>query len=376
MRIACISTSKIPSTTANSIQVMKACSALVKLGHEVCLWVPGNPETDWGKLSGLYGLDAEFEIRGVPAVQFLRRYDFAVLAAFQSKAWKADLVCTWLLQSGIHALRQKIPVVLELHDRPMGRFGPGLFHQFMTVEGRKRIALITSALQRALENEFSATFKPGEAVIAPNGVELDKYAELPTVVEARKTLGFKEIPSVLFSGHLYAGRGTDLMLHLAEKLPRVQFIWVGGRREDVEHWREKALQQGIKNIVLTGFIDNSKLPLYLASGDILIMPYEKSIAGSSGGNSADICSPMKMFEYLAAGRTIVSSDLPVIHEVLDDSMAIFCPPDDLESWTKAISQLIDDSKLRRQLGIAAKTASVNYSWTARAKKILDGFEIE
>lgn len=41
MRIACIATSRVPSRTANSIQVMKVCQAFVELGHEVRLWLPG-----------------------------------------------------------------------------------------------------------------------------------------------------------------------------------------------------------------------------------------------------------------------------------------------------------------------------------------------
>ena len=85
---------------------------------------------------------------------------------------------------------------------------------------------------------------------------------------------------------------------------------------------------------MTGFIENSKLPLYQAACDILLMPYENAIAGSSGGNSVDICSPMKMFEYMAVGRAIISSDLPVIHEVLDNETAFFCPPEDSSAWVK------------------------------------------
>lgn len=376
MRIACISTSKIPSSTANSIQVMKACSALAQLGHEVCLWVPGVPESDWESLSSFYGLETQFEIRGTPSIQFLKRYDFAALAALQTRNWKADLIYTWLLQSGIHALRQKLPVVLELHDRPMGRFGPGLFRQFMAIDGEKRLALITHALQRVLETEFSANFKPGEVVIALNGVDLQVYENLPTPKKAREQLGIPEKPTVLFSGHLYAGRGTGLMESMAKELPHIQFVWVGGRREDVDHWRAKLSEQKVENVILTGFIENKKLPQYLAAGDILLMPYENMIAGSSGGNSAEICSPMKMFEYMAAGRAIVSSDLPVIHEVLNENNAIFCPPENLESWVKAIQNLVDNPKKMHVLGLAARESSQSYSWKTRAGNILQGFEIE
>lgn len=373
MRIACIATSKIPSSTANSIQVMKTCSALAGLGHEVCLWVPGSPVNDWETLSSYYGLVTPFEVRGVPAVQFLRRYDFALLAAFQARNWHADIVYTWLLQSAMQALRQKTPAILELHDRPMGRFGPGLFRQFMAADGKKRVLLITHALQEILEKEYSLAFRPGEIGIAPNGVDLRRYDSLPSPEDARKQLGFPEKITALFSGHLYAGRGIGLMAKMAGRLKDIQFIWVGGRPEDVECWKDRLAQQGIKNVILTGFIANERLPLYLAAGDILLMPYERIITGSSGGNSAAVCSPMKMFEYLAAGRAIVSSDLPVIHEVLDESNAVFCPPEDMACWIDTVRDLADHPKKRSRLAIVAKKVSVNYSWKSRAEKALHDF---
>jgi len=82
---------------------------------------------------------------------------------------------------------------------------------------------------------------------------------------------------------------------------------------------------------------------------------------------------MKMFEYLAAGRAIVSSDLPVLHEVLSDKTAVFCPPDDASSWCQTVRQLLDSSAKRNQMGAAAKKASLEYSWKRRAENALQGF---
>ena len=64
--------------------------------------------------------------------------------------------------------------------------------------------------------------------------------------------------------------------------------------------------------------------------------------GSSGtADSAAVASPMKMFEYMAAGRAIVSADLPVIREVLNEENAVFCKPDDIDDWKFALSRLLD-----------------------------------
>jgi len=100
------------------------------------------------------------------------------------------------------------------------------------------------------------------------------------------------------------------------------------------------------------------------------MPYGRSIAGSSGGNSADICSPMKLFDYLAAGRAILSSDLPVIREVLDETCAAFAVPEDLESWSVALASLLADEALRARLSSSARETAPRYDWRAREKRIM------
>ena len=104
------------------------------------------------------------------------------------------------------------------------------------------------------------------------------------------------------------------------------------------------------------------------------MPYGKVIGISSGGgNSAAISSPLKMFEYLAAGRAIITSDLPVFHEVLNEQNAVFCPPEDVPAWTAAVRALLDDPVRREALASQARQDSLRYSWTERAKHALDGF---
>ena len=59
---------------------------------------------------------------------------------------------------------------------------------------------------------------------------------------------------------------------------------------------------------------------------------------------------MKMFEYMAAGRAIVTSDLPVIREVLNEKSAIFCEPDDLEIGKWKLRNLLADELRRSELG--------------------------
>jgi glycosyltransferase involved in cell wall biosynthesis len=166
-------------------------------------------------------------------------------------------------------------------------------------------------------------------------------------------------------------RGADLFLALAKSIPQAHFVWVGGRPEDIITWKQRAESD---NLTFTGFIPNRDLPLYQAAADVLLMPYARSIMGSSGtADSASVASPMKMFEYMAAGRAIVTSDLPVIREVLNKKNAVFCEPDEIEEWKIAVESLLADQAHRTTLGNQAQRDVQGYTWLSRAERILNGF---
>ena len=375
MKIACISTSRVPSDTANSIQAMKACHALAQLGHETALWLPetGVP-SNWEGLAAHYGLETPFTIRRLASLAALKRYDFARSAVRQARAWGAELVYTWLLPAAVLAQWRRLPVVFELHDRPTGKAGPALFRRLAGGPGKKRILAITEALRSRVERELGVPLPPSIAQIAPNGADLVRYRDLPEPAQARRELGLPERVTGGYTGHFYAGRGIEILVGLARRYPLAQFLWVGGRAEDVEHWRAALKDIGVENVTLTGFVENRRLPLYQAAADILLMPYERAIAGSSGGDSAEICSPMKMFDYLAAGRAIITSDLPVLREVLNEGNAVFCSPEDLPAWERAFGKLLDDADWREEsVGPGAKPDAQQYAWQERARKALEGF---
>jgi glycosyltransferase involved in cell wall biosynthesis len=374
MRIVCISAAQVPSDTANSIQVMKACQAFVQLGHDIILLVPGGnqPAMSDQQLIEHYGLETLFPIQWLPS---RHRRLFPWQAVWRARRLGAELIYAWPLQSAALGLMIGIPAMLELHDFPSGRVGPVWLRLFRIVPGRKRLLPITAALQRALHLPERFT------VIAPDGVDLERYLSLPSAEAARAMLGLPATLTVLCTGHLYEGRGTELFLKLAEKFPRVSFVWVGGRPADVEVWQQRAV--GLANVKFTGFVPNERVPLYQSAADILLMPYQRTVATSSGGNTAEICSPMKMFEYMAAGRAILSSDLPVLHEVLDATTAIFCPLDEnepsaptaqVQAWESALGEMLGDEKKRRAVGQRARLAVEQYSWVKRAQRVLDGFD--
>ncbi len=373
MKIACLATSKIPSRAANSIQVMKTCHALNQVDGPVRLWVPKSVPMDWEELSEFYGLTNPFDVVGLNSIPILRRYDLTIRSVLQARKWGAELIYTWNLQAAVFALYKGMPVVLEMHALPSGSFGPRLFRKFLQMVGKKRLLVITDALRSLLENEYHTNLQEKWVQIAPNGVDLDRYQNLPDAPGARKILNIPERFTAAYTGHFYSGRGIQILLHLARQFPQVQFLWVGGNPEDVSLWQEKLKQDGLNNVILTGFIIQERLPMYQSAAEILLMPYESAIAGSSGGNSADYCSPMKMFDYMAARRVILTSDLPVIQEVLNNTNAVICPAEDAEAWEKAFLNLINNPAQRDCLAAQARTDVLQFSWLERAEEALQDF---
>lgn len=375
MKIAVSATSRIPSETANSIQVLMACQGLVEAGHELTLSFPGTNPPVFESLRAQYGLTCDaFPLQAHATTPRLRRLDFCAKALAAGLAFKADVFYSWTLQLAAMAVRLPIgnrPVLYEVHDMPTGRFGEKWAGIFVNARHPKRLVFITEALRERFTARFPG-LKDGESVIAPNGINLRDYDGLPALNDAKRQLGFPTDRKVIScSGHLYTGRGVPLFLDLAAAFPAEAFYWFGGTPESAAEYRALAAERGLSNVTFTGFIPKSELPLAQAASDVLLMPYETSIAGSSGGNSAAICSPMKMFEYMAARRPILSSNLPVIREVLNDSSAVFCAPENVESWREGLTRVLTDSSFAAALADTAFRDVQRYSWKERAERIMN-----
>src|ERR1051325_2504373 len=348
---------------------MKACNALVQIGHHVTLLVPENlkssienRKSEIVNLKSHYGLQTEFPIEWLSSSN---RRMFTWNSVRRARALKADLVYTWFPQSAVFGLLRRMSVIFEIHIQPTGTFGPLWHRAFANIPGRKRLVSITRALVELLEQDFHIHLPAEQVVIAPNGVELERFVSLPDPITARQQLGLREAPTVMCTGHLYAGRGAELFIALARTIPDAHFVWVGGRPEDIEFWRRRVESNSIYNITFIGFIPNGSLPTYQAAADILLMPYSQVIIGSSGAvDSAAVASPMKMFEYMATGRAIASAYLPVIREVLNENNAVFCKPDDINSWKSSLERLLNDDNLRNRLGRQAQQDAQGYTWVA------------
>jgi len=372
MKIALITNSRIPSLTANSIQAMKVAQALMQLGHDIKMFAP--KESDAVNRESLlthYGLRLTPDLDLLPSISGLKRLDFIVHAQRAAKKFGADLIYTWLPQSAALGAWMGYPVVLEMHADNSGKLGVWWMRQFWEQKTPKVMTVTTSALRKALERSTNFQFLNEAILLAPNGVELEKYMGLPSPTEARRQLNLKEGLTVGFTGHIYPGRGADLLFELAKQMPNVNFLWVGGTPELVDFWRGKLSEAGMTNVTMTGFVKHESIPLYQAAADILLMPYSRSIEASSGQDIAKVINPMKMFEYMAAGRGIVCADLSVIREVLNEGNAVFCEPDDIGKWKVEIEKLLADEPRRLALGAQARKDVEQLTWVKREERVME-----
>ena len=376
LKIALIAPTYLPARRANTIQVMKMAQAIRAVGHEVRMLVPGphpGDAGDWESLAQHYGLRYHFEVCWIPVQPALRSYDFSFLAVREASRWGSDVLYTRLPQAAAWASWMGKPVIFEIHDLPGGILGPWLLRLFLHGSGARRLVVITQSLKEALDGAFASIPPHPFTLIAPDGVDLARYKGLPDPAEARRLLPplAPERFTLGYTGHLYPGRGVDLILDLATHFPQMDFLLVGGEPSAVEQLRHQTCNRKLDNVILTGFVPNAELPRFQAACDVLLMPYQAQVTGSSGGNIAPFLSPMKVFEYMASGRVILSSDLPVLREVLHPGNAILLPPADQAAWVKAVEAVHQDPALRDRLAAQARQDVQNYTWAARAAQIFN-----
>lgn len=174
-----------------------------------------------------------------------------------------------------------------------------------------------------------------------------------------------------YFGHLYKGRGVDnIIIPAAKRMSQTFFVVVGGTEIDVEFNKKIAS----KNVYFWGYQPHSRLHEAMKNCDVLLMPYQKQVSiGISQHDTAKWMSPLKMFEYMSSGRPIISSNLPVLSEVLlDEKNALMVEPEDQNAWVKSIERLLEDRLLSERISERAKyEISTKYSWSRRAKSILE-----
>jgi glycosyltransferase involved in cell wall biosynthesis len=328
---------------------MKMCTAFSRIGHEVVLLTikrPGSHQKDVESDFDFYGVEPLFEIR-----------------KFYVPQMKSSIFL-YSLRCAIETLK-----IYEMHftERQMSRVGRLLFSNLVKKRKLKHLVVISQALKEMIEDNVSRK----KIIVAHDGADLIGNNNKEVQTELFDPRGQKT--KVGYIGHLYPGRGIELIFKMARELPGIDFHIIGGAEEDIKTRKREA--EG-KNIFFHGFVPPSLINSYIRHCDILVMPYQRrvTISGDKASDTSRWMSPLKMFEYMASGRPIIASDLPVLREVLDhERNAILVVPDDINGWVRSIQFLADDQKTRERL---AKQALIDlkqsYTWERRAQRVLAG----
>ncbi len=399
MKLLYIANQRIPTEKAYGLQITKMCQAFAGLGLEIELLVPTRRNPIKKDIFDYYSVGRTFKFKKVFAPDFYL-------------PGKLDLIAFWIknLFSGLvlfmFALGSKVDIIFSRDELPiyfLSFFKSNLVYEAHRYSKAKKvfyrrfknagvkIVTISQGLTKAFLQEG---FSQNELLTSPDGVDLEEFSLGISQEEARKKTSLpldKKI--ILYSGQLFEWKGAASLLEVARNFqfsifpdgeaiedPRqsrdnfqnnlkdVLFVFVGGMPTDIENFRKKA--EGLKNVLLLGQRPHKEIPYFLKSADVLVLPNKKD-----GQISEFYTSPLKLFEYMAAERPIVASDLPSLREILNENNSVLVKPDNASALADGLKLVLSDDALADRISQKAFEDVQKYSWQERAQKIINFIKI-
>ncbi len=382
-RLWYVANARVPSEKAHVLQTFKMCQAFARQGFEVTLIHPHrrnnkrmlavNDVWDYYQvgrdfaLQQLWSLDWPwlevissvfwFRLQVLSFMPGVRRY--LAHRAAPGLIYSRDIYSTlWLTKSSI---RHHLGLIFEAHDYPKRL--PNWQVQQLN-KGLSGLVVVNRWLK---EKWIGLGFPADKILVAQDGVDLTAFKPEMSKQEARLKLGLDEGKRlVLYAGHLYPWKGVYTLADATRYLPpdyRVCFL--GGMPEHQAKLKEYCQREGLFQTLLLGYVPPKEVSWYLAAADVLVMAYQ-----GKSKRMRQVISPLKLFEYMAAGRPIVAPDLPSLREVLQDGReALLFIPDDPKSLAQQVIKIAEDEKLARRLSQAGVQQARGYTWEKRAANI-------
>ncbi len=355
MKIACVVNARIPTEKAHGYQIMRVMSEWAKLGHEVALYVPARRNPIQDDPFAYYGIEPTFPIMHVPCIDALR---FARLLGplaffitnrsflYRLKLPKDYVVYTRDADTVAYLGNRGYVCVYNAHNWAPSRA--------TAIAGALGVVCNSKGTERAVA---SATKLP--TMVAYNAADENPWvgSDKHALREALGLLQDKQI--ALYAGHLYGWKGTRTLVEAARLVPDLSVVLVGGTPDE-----QKLLGKVPDNVLMVGHKHRRDVEKYLAAADMLVLPNTKK-----SEESAQFTSPLKMFEYMASGTPIISSDLPSLREVLSGDTAYFVEPDSARSLAEALRVGVSTSDEASAKAARALDESRHYTWRMHAVKV-------
>jgi len=367
------------------ISVKSRLEALSNLGHEVdVITYHVGDDVEIPGIKVLRIINLPF-IKEVPVGPSLKKIFLDIFVFFKSLRYlinrRYDLIYTHEEASYFGALFSKIFKIRHLYDfhsslpQAMKNFGYARYRPLICVlellekkvinssQGFITISTDLDAYVRKLNNK-----KP--TVIIENFQEYDFYnvdkERLASFKQSHPELDCKNI--VLYTGTFEYYQGLELLLSAAElvvkKRENIFFVLAGGSQSQIDALRESVEKRGIaSHFHFTGNLPINEVALYMKNANILI-------STRSIGNNP----PLKIYDYLRAGKPIVATNINAHTQILNDDIAVLVDPSP-EFIARGIISVIDDPSYANALGQnSRKFFENNYSSQEkidRTRQILD-----
>lgn len=388
MRIAFLLNSRVPSNNAHVLQTVRMCEAFAANGHEVTLHYPNryqsNPDLLDVSIEEYLDVNETFETQSYvyPDMNYFREFvgrecgpqllfsrAFFTLYVGLRMLWEdADLYYTRSCYIAWILVALGLPTVFETHRTEYGGLGNWLVGRF----GSHRNCLSVVTLTDRTATNLQSLGVPSDRIqVLPDGVKLDAYMNPMSKTEARSILSLSTDNFVVgYTGSLGRGKGIHDLVRATADLD-VSVLVVGGQQKEArEQFRSFLSESGIDNVEFVGHVPPEEVPIYQWAADLLVLPPRKSVRTES--HHPESTSPLKLFEYMAAGRPIVATRLPGIEDVLTDGeTALLVEPEDIDGLRTAIARFRADAELATAVATNARESVTRYSWIERAHRILD-----
>lgn len=374
MKLTYLANVRIPSPRAQGYAIMKMCEQFARIGADVQLVVPNKRNNETEKDPYVYyRIEHNFSIKKVGSIDLLGPFEifgllffwidflsFLFVLRFFTKIEHSDVLYTRDYLLALLFSHTKM-VCLEIHQIPTSTF---LFKQ--AIRNPQLFVVLNENLKHILIN---MGVEASRIHVFASGVELQEFNIDITKEEARKSSELPvDKPIVMYTGHLYPWKGVDTLAQAAKTMQETLFVFVGGIEPELTQFKEKYKQY--KNIIVRPFVQREKIPQYLKSADVLVIPnsqHEKI--------SAQYTSPLKLFEYMASKRPIVVSDLPSMRAVLSEHNAFFAEADNAASFSEVIQRVFESKESAARIAEQAFQDVGKYTWEKRAKDILSLIEL-
>ena len=379
MRILFPTLSRFPTDEAPAVQVANMAQAFFEQGHTVTLVAPAGPaEGPEARTAEMTTLAARLGFTpGFRIVRLSRRihrgqsYLHALRLDRMTRHGEADVVFSRNLRACLLPALRGVPTIFEAHTLTSleGRQDRWVLRRLLRTPGFRGIVAVSQALADDVRDVLGVD---GSRILAAHDA-----VRIGPDVAAPLHPGPPNVPlRVGYTGSLFAGRGIEMLLEVARTNPWIELHLVGGPVD-----RASALAVELRrgptgtNVVIHGPVTPAEARRLQSGFDVLVAPFSRAVMTDSGVDSSRWMSPMKVFEYMASGRPIVISDLPVLREVLrPDVDALMVPPEDPEALTAALRRLVDEPELGERLAASAlDRARTEFTWELRARRILERF---